>query len=186
MRYKVLIKTFLGFPRLLWHSFRKNRFGVGVVVEGNVFMSNCSVGKYAYIGKDCVINYSKIGSYCSIAPAVQIGGMEHNFSDMSTCVHLNMEQYYGTQTIIEEDVWVGAGAIIKQGVKIGRGAVIGANSFVTKDVQPYSIWFGTPARFHKMRFDESKISLLENSHYWIKSPGCAKKTLTSLKGEFYK
>ena len=186
MRYKVLIKTFLGFPRLLWHFFRKNRFGVGVVVEGNVFMSNCSVGKYAYIGKDCVINYSKIGNYCSIAPGVQIGGMEHNYSDMSTCVHLNLKQHYGVQTIIEEDVWIGAGAIIKQGIKIGRGAVIGANSFVTKDVQPYSIWFGTPARFYKMRFDASKITLLEESHYWQKKPRFAKNILMSLKDEFCK
>lgn len=186
MRYKVIIKTILGYPKLLWHSLRKNHFGIGTIVEGNVFMSNCSVGKYVYIGKDSVINYATIGNYSSIAPGVNIGGMEHSYSDMTTCAHLNAEQHYGNQTIIEEDVWIGAGAIIKQGVRIGRGAVIGANSFVTKNVQPYSIWFGTPAKLYKMRFDETKISLLEKSYYWKKNPKEAKFILKSLRNEFYK
>lgn len=183
MRIRILVKTILGYPRLLKHKMRKNHFGVGTIVETNVFMSNCKLGRYVYIGKDCVLNFAKIGSYSSIAPGVQIGGMEHNYLDFSTCMHLNTGQHYGSETFIGEDVWIGAGTIIKQGVTIGRGAVIGANSFVTKNVEQYSVYFGTPAKFYKKRFTDDIINSLEKSRYWEFSQDKAKEILESLKSE---
>ncbi len=60
--------------------------------------------------------------------------------------------------VIEEDVWVGANVIILKGVTIGRGSVIAAGSIVTKNVEPYSIYAGVPARKIKERFSEEEIS----------------------------
>ena len=70
------------------------------------------------------------------------------------------------KTIIEHDVWIGTNAIIKAGVKISTGAVIAMGAVVTKDVGPYEIWGGVPARLIKKRFSEEKIKNLLNSMWW--------------------
>ena len=167
MSLRRTIKIIATKPRMFYHRFlRRNRIGNGTWVAENTFLSNCHIGKYVFIGSNCVINHTQIGNYCSIAPAVQIGGMEHDYAGLTTCAHLSKSQMYGVDTVIEDDVWIGAACIIKQGVKIGRGAVIGANSFVTKDVKPYTVVYGTPARFVKDRFSPQIMNLLEDSRYW--------------------
>lgn len=68
----------------------------------------------------------------------------------------------GGTTIIGNDVWIGLGVIVKAGVTVGDGAVIGAGSVLTKNVPPYSIWAGVPAREIRKRFDEqTTYALLE-------------------------
>lgn len=79
------------------------------------------------------------------------------------------------ETIIGDDVWIGAQAIV-MGVKIGDGAVIGANSFVNKDVEPFSI----PAKFLKYRFGEDVREAIIQSEYWNKVPIKAKQILNKL------
>lgn len=176
------IKIIATQPRMFLHRIlRGNKIGKGTWVGSNTFLCKCSIGKYVFIGGNSVINYAQIGNYCSIAPAVQIGGMEHNYLGMTTCAHLSDEQTYGIETIIEDDVWIGAACIIKQGVKIGRGAVVGANSFVTRDVLPYSVVYGTPSRFIKFRFNEKVINQLEASTYWQYDIKDAKNILAQLK-----
>ena len=69
-------------------------------------------------------------------------------------------------TIIGNDVWIGQNAVILPGVHIGDGAIIGANSVVGKDVDPYSIVAGNPARVIRMRFDDEMIALLEKLKWW--------------------
>lgn len=71
------------------------------------------------------------------------------------------------RTIIGSDVWIGAGAIIIQGVEIGHGAVIGAGSIVTKNVAPYTIVAGSPAKFIRARFDPDLIDRLCKSEWWL-------------------
>lgn len=167
MSIRRTIKIIATQPRMLYHRvLRRNQIGKGTWVAENTFLSNCRIGKYVFIGGNCVINHTQIGNYCSIAPAVQIGGMEHDYTGLTTCAHLSQSQVYGVDTIIEDDVWIGASCIIKQGVKIGRGAVIGANSFVTKDVKPYTVVYGTPAKYIKDRFSIRTMSILEKSRYW--------------------
>ena len=68
--------------------------------------------------------------------------------------------------ILAEDVWVGSNVVILSGVKIGRGAIIAAGSVVTKDVAPYSIVGGVPAKVIKMRFSDEVIKKIENSRWW--------------------
>ncbi|WP_298623583.1 CatB-related O-acetyltransferase [uncultured Legionella sp.] len=69
-------------------------------------------------------------------------------------------------TIIGNDVWIGNSATIMQGIKIGDGAIIGTNSLVTKDVAPYSIVGGNPARVIRKRFDDESIEFLTNLCWW--------------------
>jgi acetyltransferase-like isoleucine patch superfamily enzyme len=68
--------------------------------------------------------------------------------------------------LIGNDVWIGNSALILSGVKIGDGAVIGARSVITKDVAPYSIFAGNPAKFYRFRFDEEKIAELLKISWW--------------------
>jgi len=104
----------------------------------------------------------KIGSYCSIAPRVYfLLGAEHNESLISTYPFKVM--LYGTKKeglskgdiVVGNDVWIGISAIICGGIEIGQGAIIAAGSVVTKNVEPYSIVGGNPAKHIKYRFAEN-------------------------------
>ena len=72
-------------------------------------------------------------------------------------------------TVIGNDVWIGQNATIMPGVHIGDGAIIGANSLVSKDVEPYTIVAGNPIRIIRKRFDDELIDLLERFKWWDKS-----------------
>lgn len=80
---------------------------------------------------------------------------------------------------IGNDVWIGVDCIIKRGLTIGNGAVIGANSVVTKDVPPYAIVVGSPAKIIRYRFEQQKIDLIENSKWWSTPPQKPKKYFKS-------
>jgi acetyltransferase-like isoleucine patch superfamily enzyme len=120
----------------------------------------------------------KIGSFCSIANNVVIGGAMHPINWVSTSpvfyegrdsVRTKFSTHKRTpdkNTVIEHDVWIGEKSMIKQGIKIGIGAVIGMGSIVTKDVEPYSIVAGNPARLIRKRFDDETINLLLESKWW--------------------
>ena len=128
-------------------------------------MGNYNVGKHCYIATHSILNKVEIGSYTCIAPHVQIGGMQYPYWYPSISPKLSKE-YIRNDTKIGHDVWIAAGSIIAQGVTIGNGAVVGANSFVNKDVPPYAIVVGSPARIIKYRFDEDVINELENTEFW--------------------
>lgn len=82
-------------------------------------------------------------------------------------------------TKIGHDVWIGYDAFIKDGVTIGNGAVIGARAVVTKDVAPYSIVMGVPAKEIRKRFDNETIDLLLKSEWWYKPESELKSKLSS-------
>jgi chloramphenicol O-acetyltransferase type B len=121
-------------------------------------------------------NHAKliIGKYCSIAPKVSfyLGG-NHNISRISTWLPLLDWEYDSSRDlltkgdiIIGNDVWVGRDVTILSGVKIGNGSVIGTGSVVAKDVEPYSIMVGNPAKCIKKRFNDEQIELLEKTKWW--------------------
>ncbi len=139
----------------------------------NIFnLNNVTVGKYTY-GPLYVLNFGVmekliIGNYCSIAPRVAfILNADHKTSTVSTypfkVKYLHSVLFEGVSKgdiIVEDDVWIGYGAIILSGVHIGQGAVVAAGSVVTRDVPPYTIVGGVPARTIKKRFGDEVIEKL--------------------------
>ena len=110
-----------------------------------------------------------IGRYCSISKDVFISGSNHPITSLSTGsaprpprTHYKIAPY----TVIGCDVWIGANSIILQGRKIGHGAIIGAGSVVTKDVPPYTIVAGNPAKAISHRFNEDIIAGLLETKWW--------------------
>lgn len=119
----------------------------------------------------------KIGKYCSFADKINIvAGGEHDKDWVTTSPLIDrwkMEQYYDLKKprykgdiIIGNDVWVAFGATILSGVKIGDGAVVAAGSVVTKDIPPYAIVGGVPAKVIKYRFDDEIIKSLQDIKWW--------------------
>ena len=147
------------------------------VESGSMFVGS-SMGKYSFCGYDCEIINCQIGAYCSIANHVIIGGASHPIDWVSTSpvfyygrdsVKKKFSTFHrdpGKITVIGNDVWIGDGAHIKQGVTVGDGAVVGMGAVVTKDVKPYTIVAGNPARLIRNRFDDTIIESLVKSKWW--------------------
>lgn len=91
----------------------------------------------------------EIGDYVRIGPHVSVISFEHVFSDPEIPIKLQGKSL--KKIVIEDDVWIGAGSKILGGVTIGKGSVIGAGSVVTKNIPPYSIAVGNPARIIRKR-----------------------------------
>lgn len=131
-----------------------------------------------------------IGRYSSIASGVKFLGANHPIDHFSSsAVFYNKSLGYNVKDVvrhnltIEDDVWIGTNTCITCGCKrIGRGAVIGAGSIVTKDVEPYTIVAGNPARIIRRRFDDNRIKELEKSAWWEKTPDLL---IEEFKGEIY-
>ncbi len=150
-------------PKLILYH---NSIGRNVEICKGAYLTNSKIGHHTYVGMYSYLNHVKMGDYCSISGYVTIGAMEHDYHGVSTSTFLNKNGYNDRQTNIGNDVWIGAQTVIRQGVSIGDGAVIGANSFVNKDVPPYAIVFGTPAKIYKYRFCEDDIKHITQSHFW--------------------
>lgn len=147
-------------------------------IESGSNIVNVIMNKHSFCGYNCEIINAEIGSFCSIANNVIIGGAMHPMDWVSTSPvfyegrdsvkkkYSEHKREEGKITIIEHDEWIGQYAQIKQGVTIGTGAVIGMGSIVTKDIEPYSIVAGNPAKLIRKRFNDNIINDLLNSHWW--------------------
>ena len=138
-----------------------NLFPIDVVSVGNYTYGNLNVHYYKNESERL-----EIGNFCSIADNVHffLAG-EHDYNNLTTFPLKNYitkdkvnESITKGPIIVGDDVWIGYGAIILSGVNIGRGCVIGANSVVTKDIPPYSIYAGN--KIIKKRFDDEIIEKL--------------------------
>lgn len=128
--------------------------GRHVNVENQCYIGSgkrIEVGDYSGIGQRCYLQGDiKIGNYVMMAPEVMILTENHRFEDSSRLMRFEGNQEAQPVTI-EDDVWIGTRVIILPGVTIGRGSILGAGSVVTKDVEPYSIVAGNPARLVRKR-----------------------------------
>jgi len=142
---------------------------------------NISLDRYSYIGNNCTIIESEIGKFTSIADNCIIGGASHPMDWVSTSpvfhegkniLKKNFSEHTFNpykKTIIGNDVWLGNSVLVKAGVTIQDGAVIGMGSIVTKDIGPYEVWAGNPAKLIKKRFDDKTIKILRESLWWEKT-----------------
>lgn len=153
------------------------------ISEGSRISENSTIDSYTHIGYNTLITKSIIGRYNSIASNVNIGHGEHPIKNISTNL-IFCEDAYGIliakDCVIEHDVWIGVNATIRRGVKISIGAIIGANSFVNKDVPPFAIVAGVPARIIKYRFEQEKIEQILASEWWNKDFTEAKQIIDHL------
>ena len=132
------------------------------------------MGEHSFIGKNCIACNADIGKYCSIADNCYIGGTEHPIDSLSSSPAMYTAKQKARyldiaalpKTTIGNDVWLGEKCFIKSGVTVGTGAIVGAHSVVTKDVPPYAIVAGVPAKILRYRFDEPTRELLLRSEWW--------------------
>lgn len=148
------------------------------VIESSCRIIDSTFNAHSFCGEDCMIINANIGSFCSIADHVCIGGAGHPIKYVSTSpvflshrdsvkTKYSSHKYVDLQkTYIGNDVWIGFGAMIKSGINIGNGAIVGMGAVVTKNVEPYAIVAGNPARIIKMRFVTEIINALQESKWW--------------------
>jgi chloramphenicol O-acetyltransferase type B len=122
------------------------------VASGCDISRDLRTGDYCFIGEGCRIGAKvELGNYVLFGPRVAVIGADHNYHFAGIPIIFSGRPPL-CRTIIGSDVWIGYGAIIMAGVEIGNGAIIAANSVVTKNVPPFEIWAGAPARKIRGRF----------------------------------
>lgn len=170
---------------------RSSTFGGRNLMGNNTALISSSMGYASYIGKNTKIRRTSIGKYTSIGPDVKCVFGKHP-SSVFVSTHPSFfskrkqtgfsytdKQLYDEfekprdsegkyQIVIGNDVWIGAGVTIMDGVKIGDGAILAANALIVKDVEPYSIVGGVPAKRIKYRFETNQIEFLLKFKWWDK------------------
>ena len=139
---------------------------------------NAVIGRFTYISDHTSVTHASIGAFCSISSFCNIGAASHPTNYVSTSPvflkgnnpfrrnigEIPFEPY--KETTIGNDVWIGTHVLIKSGIHISNGAVVGMGSVVTKDIGPYEIWAGNPAKLIKKRFDDHTIKMLLETCWW--------------------
>jgi len=136
------------------------------------------LGNYSYTGPYSVIMHCSVGKFTSISWGTTLGGAEHDYERVTSHALLYNSFFDLNQNIatpynrfekpcnIGHDVWIGANSTILRGVTVGNGAVIAANALVNKDVPPYAIVAGTPAKIIKFRIEDHLIPAMQEIEWW--------------------
>ena len=174
-------------------SIKNAKFEGANVIQNEVDVSNSHIGYGTVIGSKTKLTNSLIGRFCSIACNVHVVTATHPLNFVSTYPgfyntrnnypfgkgSVEIEEFIktsrGYSVEIGNDVWIGEGVTIKGGIKIGDGAVIGMNATLTKDVPPYAIVGGIPAKIIKYRLSDEQIKKLLQIKWWNWSPNIISK-----------
>jgi acetyltransferase-like isoleucine patch superfamily enzyme len=150
--------------------------GKNAVPDGCNFSGKIKIGYATTLGyRDLLGGTISIGKYCQLGVDVALHATNHPISYMTTYINKNLfdgelKSLKQEHTItIGHDVWIGHGVIIVGNVTIGNGAILAAGSVVTKDVSPYAIVAGVPAKEIRKRFSDTIIQEIEALQWWNKS-----------------
>jgi phosphonate metabolism protein (transferase hexapeptide repeat family) len=155
-------------------------FGEFVEVGANNNIQESTIDSYSYTSENCQIIYSNIGKFVNIASYVRLNPAQHPSSRATQHHMLYRREMFGfgeddlgffdwrreTKVEIGHDVWIGHNVTIMGGVTVHDGAVIGSGSIVTKDIPPYAIAVGNPAKVIIYRFEENTIEKLQKISWW--------------------
>lgn len=183
-RLLVLLKNIISIPSRLFNRIsllailQDDEIDKTAAICSGVKFYRGKIGRYSYIGNNSFVIDTEIGNYTSIAPDCYIGGTNHPMDWVSTSPVFhkwenlmkknfsNHEFEIFNNTIVGNDVWIGNKVMIKAGITISDGAVVGMGSIVTRDIGPYEIWAGNPAKMIRKRFDDDVIEKLMEIKWW--------------------
>lgn len=155
-------------------------FGFFNTIYDFVSLNNVQLGDFTYIANGTSISKTSIGKFCSIGPGCKVGLGKHPtrdfvsthpvfFSDLKQSqISFSDKKYLNEFSDIKigNDVWFGANVIVVDGVNISDGVIVAAGSVVTKDIPPYAIVGGVPAKIIRYRFNQNEINELLCSKWW--------------------
>ncbi len=161
-------------------SFAHCKFNYMNTISDSVILSHVELGDFTYIGSGTEIGHATIGKFCSIGADILIGLGNHPTNTFVSTHPLFYSTRGQSQIVISDhdyfeehvpvtignDVWIGTRAIVLGGVTIGNGAIVAAGTLVTKDVPPYAIVGGVPAKVLKYRFEDTEIEFLMHFNWW--------------------
>jgi phosphonate metabolism protein (transferase hexapeptide repeat family) len=159
---------------------RDSTFGAYCEVGARTKVAESRFGDYSYVVNDADIIYSEIGRFCSIAAQTRINPGNHPLERVALNHFTYRSSAYGLgpddagffdwrrsfRVTLGHDVWIGHGAVVLPGVSIGTGAAIGAGAVVAKDVPPFAVAVGVPARVLRYRFPPEIIAALQRIAWW--------------------
>lgn len=141
-----LFRSFYGLDEV-GEGFQGPRSGMVTIGKGS------RIGRYVYLGPRFECHGTVvIGDLCLISSGCKIIGVDHVFDRVGTPTRLGVPTVARPVTVLGMDVWIGMRAIIMEGLRIGSGAIVGAGALVTRDVPPYAIVGGVPAKIIGQRF----------------------------------
>lgn len=147
--------------------------GVKIIAESGFTLGKYSVMNGPNTNVYAALNNVEIGSFCSVAANVTFQEFTHYTDRITTHLILkhifkqsNKDIFSKGSIVVGNDVWIGANTTVLSGITIGNGAIIGSNSLVNKDIPPYAIVAGSPAKLIRYRFDDEVIEHLEKLRWW--------------------
>ena len=184
-RYKLSKQNVRIFKTAIFNN--KTKFGGYNSIGTKTVVSDSQIGSYTYLGKNNKLDRVSIGKFCSIGSNIKILDSTHptrEFVSTSPVFYSTLRQCGTTfvtkekfeehlsggdsKLIIGNDVWIGDDVTFMAGITIGDGAIIGTGALVTKDVPPFSICGGIPAKVIRYRFTQEQIDFLQTLKWWNK------------------